>query len=158
MAATGNPNGGGPCVDDDTGVTYSGVEDAMRGKDGKIVLIPQFDMTCRTYNGDPDPVTEPNDPDPWFGCPYAPGGGNGQNIWYRMPSFAYFQLCSPTDPDCGGRHGAYLSGSSKAECDTGNGATQCLVGKFVDILSTGTVGPGAGGGTGSKALGVQLIK
>jgi len=158
MAATGNPNGGGPCVDLDTGATYSGVEDAMRGKDGKIVLIPQFDLTCRTYNGDPDPVTYPGDTSLWQGCPYPPGGGSGQNIWYRMPSFAYFQLCSPTDPDCGGRHGAYLSGDSKAECDTGNGSTQCLVGKFVDILSTGTVGPGAGGGTGSKALGVQLIK
>jgi hypothetical protein len=130
----------------------------MRGKDGKIVLIPQFDLTCRTYNGDPDPVTYPGDTSLWQGCPYPPGGGSGQNIWYRMPSFAYFQLCSATDPDCGGRDGAYLSGSSKAECDTGNGATQCHVGKFVDILSTGTVGPGAGGGTGSKALGVQLIK
>jgi len=158
MAATGNPNGGGPCTDDETGVTYSGIEDAMRGYDGKIVLIPQFDLTCRTYNGDPDPVTYPGDTSAWQGCPYPPGGGSGQNIWYRMPSFAYFQLCSPTDPDCGGREGAYLSGSHKSECDTGNGSTQCLVGKFVDILSTGTVGPGAGGGTGSKALGVQLIK
>jgi hypothetical protein len=75
-----------------------------------------------------------------------------------MPSFAYFELCSPSEAGCGGRHGAYMSGSSKAECDTGNGATQCLVGKFTDILSTGTVGPGVGAGTGSKALGVQLIK
>jgi hypothetical protein len=158
MAATGNTNGGGNCVDDDTGVNYQGVEEAMRGYNGQIVLIPQFDMTCRTSNGDPDPQTEPNDPDPWFGCPHAPGGGSGQNIWYRMPSFAYFKLCEPTDTDCGGRQGAYISGSNAAECDTGNGSTSCLVGRFVDILTTGTVGPGVGAGVGSKALGVQLIK
>ena len=158
MAATGNTNGGGNCVDDKTGVNYSGVEEAMRGYNGKIVLIPQFDMTCRTYNGDPTPETEANDTDPWFGCPYPPGGGSGQNIWYRMPSFAYFKLCDPADPDCGGRQGAYISGGNAAECDTGNGSTSCLVGRFVDILSTGTVGPGVGAGLGSKALGVQLIK
>jgi hypothetical protein len=158
MAATGNTNGGGHCTDNETGVDYGGVEEAMRGYNGKTVLIPQFDLTCRTYNGDPDPVTQANDPDPWFGCPYAPGSGDGQNIWYRMPSFAYFKLCDPSDPDCGGRQGAYISGGNAAECDTGNGSTSCLVGRFTDILSTGTVGPGAGAGTGSKALGVQLIK
>ena len=53
---------------------------------------------------------------------------------------------------------AYMSGGNAAECDTGNGATSCLVGEFIDILGTGTVGPGVGSGTGSKTLGVQLIK
>ena len=48
VAATGNTNGGGPCVDDDTGINYSGVEEAIRKYNGQIVLIPQFDMTCRT--------------------------------------------------------------------------------------------------------------
>jgi len=160
VAATGNTNGGGPCVDEDSGITYSGVEEAIRSYEGTIILIPQFDMTCRTDNNQPDPVSSQptiNNP-PNYGCPNLPGGGNGQNIWYRMPSFAYFEVCDPADPECGGRHGAYVSGNSKQECDTGNGATQCLVGKFVDILSTGTVGPGVGAGTGSKALGVQLIK
>ena len=46
----------------------------------------------------------------------------------------------------------------QAICDQGNGQTGCLVGKLVHILSTGTVGPGSGSGTGTKALGVQLIK
>lgn len=117
-------------------------------------------MTCRTQGGDPDPVsTEPDiSTAPSYGCPNPPGGGNGQNIWYRMPSFAYFELCDPAGPDCGGREGAYIQGSNAAEWDTGNGSTSCLVGKFVDILSTGTVGPGSGSGTGSKALGVQLIR
>jgi hypothetical protein len=117
-------------------------------------------MTCRTKNGDGDPVsTQPTiNNGPNYGCPNAPGGGEGQNIWYRMPSFAYFELCDPSAAGCGGREGAYIQGSNAAVCDTGNGATSCLVGKFVDILATGTVGPGTGSGTGSKALGVQLIK
>ena len=56
-------------------------------------------------------------------------------------------------------HGAYISGNNRPVCDTGNGATRCLVGKFVNIVGTGTVGPGVGGGGGtSKAVGVQLIK
>ena len=160
VAATGNTNGGGNCTDDETGLVYKGVEEAMRKYEGRIVLIPQFDQTCRTKNGDPNPDNSlpAINEDPNYGCPNDIGGGDGQNIWYRMPSFAYFELCSPSDPDCGGRHGAYIQGSNAAECDTGNGGTSCLVGKFVDILSTGTVGPGVGSGTGSKALGVQLIR
>jgi hypothetical protein len=136
------------------------IEDAIRTYDGTVVLIPQFDTTCRTKNSDPDPnnsqpavVTPPD-----YGCPNPAGGGNGQNLWYHMPSFAYFELCDPASAGCGGRYGAYINGNNKAECDTGNGATSCLVGKFVDILATGTVGQGSGSGTGSKTLGVQLIK
>ncbi len=161
VAQTGNTNGGGNCADIQTGINYTGVEEAVRKYDGQIVLIPQFDNTCRTSNSDPDPdssqptiFTEPN-----YGCPNPPGGGNGQNIWYKMPSFAYLELCAPSQTGCGGRHGAYIQGNDSAVCDTGNGATSCLVGRFVDILSTGTVGAGGpGGGTGSMALGVQLIK
>ena len=160
MAATGNTNGGGTCTDADSGVDYTGVEEAMRKYNGDTVLIPQFDMTCRTYNGDPDPDSSLSaiNTSPFYGCPHLPGGGDGQNIWYRMPSFAYFELCHPDDPACGGRQGAYISGSNAAECDTGNGATSCLVGKFTNILSTGTVGPGVGAGAGSKSIGIQLIR
>jgi hypothetical protein len=160
VAATGNTNGGGNCADDETGVNYTGVEEAMRKYDGQIVLIPQFDMTCRTGNTEPDPNSaQPAiNTGPFYGCPNLPGGGNGQNVWYRMPSFAYFELCSPDDPACGGRHGAYISGGNASECNTGNGATSCLVGKFTDIVTTGTVGPGIGAGTNMKALGVQLIR
>jgi hypothetical protein len=161
VAQTGNTNGGGSCDDAVTGVTYlNGVEGAVRKYDGQAVLIPQFDMTCLTGAGDPDPnSTQPAiNTAPNFGCPNPPGGGSGQNIWYRMPSFAYFKLCDPSMDGCGGRYGAYISGGNQAECDTGNGADSCLVGEFMDILGTGTVGPGVGSGTGSKALGVQLIK
>ncbi len=161
VAATGNTNGGGSCTDVVTGITYSGgVEGALRKYNGQVVLIPQFDMTCRAKNNDPDPIsTKPTiETSPYYGCPNLPGGGNGQNIWYRMPSFAYFQLCDPAMAGCAGRQGAYIKGNDSAVCNTGNGSTSCLVGKFIDILSTGTVGPGSGSGTGSKALGVQLIK
>ena len=153
VTSTGNVNGGG-------GSCSMSVEDAVRTYDGQVVLIPQFDLTCRTKNGDPDPsssqpaiITPPN-----YGCPNAVGGGSGQNLWYRMPSFAFFELCSPTTDGCGSLAGAYIQGNNNAICNTGNGATSCLVGKFVDILATGTVGAGVGSGTGNKALGVQLIK
>lgn len=85
-----------------------------------------------------------------------------QNQWYRRPSFAHFQLCISADPACtavGASFGAYVNGNSSAVCDTGNGATACLVDKFVSIESSGTIGAGFGGRTGnSKAIGVQLIK
>jgi len=160
VPATGNTNGGGKCVDEDTGISYTGVEDAIRKYNGQIVLIPQFDLTCRTKNGDPDPdSTKPAiETSPNYGCPNDPGGGNGQNLWYRMPSFAYFRLCDPALDGCGGRQGAYIQGNDSAVCDTGNGATSCLVGTFTDVMGSGTVGPGSGSGTGSKALGVQLIR
>ena len=136
------------------------IEDALRTYDGKVVLIPQFDMTCRSANNGPNPdSSQPAiNTSPYYGCPNLPGGGNGQNLWYRMPSFAYFELCGPSMAGCTGRHGAYVNGNNTAECSSGNGATSCLVGRFVDVLGAGTVGSGTGGGTGSKTLGIQLIK
>jgi hypothetical protein len=56
-------------------------------------------------------------------------------------------------------HGAYVNGNNRPLCDTGSGATSCLVGRFVEIIGSGTVGPGVGGGVaGNKAIGVQLIR
>ena len=81
-----------------------------------------------------------------YGC--GDIGGNGQNQWYRIPQFAAFLL----------EH-AYINGSDKAHCDTGNGATSCFIGRFVNFITTGTVGPGIGGGTTDGAIiGTQLIK
>lgn len=159
VPSTGNVNGGGSCADAVTGITYSGVEGAMRKYNGQVILIPQFDLTCRVKAGDPDPdSSQPAvNSAPNYGCPYAPGGGTGQNIWYRMPSFAFFQLCDPALAGCAGRQGAYMSGGNAAECNSGGG-TSCLIGKFMDIMATGTVGAGVGSGTGNKAVGVQLIK
>jgi hypothetical protein len=151
---TGNTNGGG-------GQCGVQVEDALRSFGGQIVLIPQFDLTCDPGPGQPDPdssypaiVTGPN-----FGCPPgALGAGGGAPVWYRMPSFAFFQLCSPSTTGCNGLQAAYIGGNNAAECDTGSGATACIVGKFLHIMASGTVGAGLGSGTGSKAIGVQLIK
>ena len=146
-------------------VNSAGVQSALRTYDGQVVLVPEFDLTCG-----PGPGTDPNqalvsDATSNYGCLSATNnqiGGNGSNQWYRIPSFAHFRLCISTDADCaaaGADHGAYVNGNNRAVCDTGNGATSCLVGKFESIESTGTIGPGVGGGTGnSKAIGIQLIK
>jgi hypothetical protein len=146
-------------------VNSAGVETAIRAYDGQIVLIPQFDLTCG-----PGPNNSPsqalvNDSTQHFGCLTAATndiGGNGQNQWYRIPSLAHFQLCISTDAACmavGAPFGAYVNGNNSSVCDTGNGATSCLVGKFVSIENSGTIGAGFGGGSGnSKAIGIQLIK
>jgi hypothetical protein len=134
-----------------TGNTNSGqIEDAIRTYNGQVVMIPQFDATC---SDDPTPGTDVGD------CPPGSLGGNGSNQWYHMPSFGFFQLCDPSLSGCAGLQGAYIQGNNGAECDSGgNGSTSCLIGQFTGFATSGTVGPGTGGGTGPKAVGVQLIK
>jgi Flp pilus assembly protein TadG len=152
VAVPGNPN-------------MAAIQNAINAYDGSTVLVPEFDETCNPGpNGTPDfsQVTVPQ----YYGCPAADVGGNGNNQWYRIPSVAHFLLCSPSDPACVAAippgqpvQGAYINGNWKSVCNTGNGATSCLVGKFVSIVSTGQIGAGVGGGTGStKAVSVQLIK
>ncbi len=144
-------------------VNSAGVENALRRYDGEIVLIPQFDATCNPGpGGTPDSTQPAINTGPNYGCPTGINTGNGANQWYRLPSFAFFQFCSAADADCvavGADHGAYVNGNNRPTCDTGNGATSCLVGRFVEIIGSGTVGPGVGGGiAGNKAIGVQLIR
>jgi hypothetical protein len=116
------------------------IEDALNTYIGKIVMFPMFDLTCAA---DPDLTKVKVPPD--YGCSNI--GGNGSNQWYRLPQFGAFLL-----------ERAYINGSNP-ECDTGNGAISCLVGKFVDFVTVGTVGPGLGGGsTTGGVTGVQLIK
>jgi Putative Flp pilus-assembly TadE/G-like len=151
VTSTGNPNS-------------AGVETAIRAYDGQVVLIPQFDLTCNTGNNaaPPDSTSPAIKTAPNYGCPAGDLGGNGQNQWYRLPSFAHFQLCISTDAACvavGASFGAYTNGNNSSVCDTGNGATSCLVGRFVRIESSGTIGPGVGGGSSNtKSIGVQLIR
>jgi hypothetical protein len=151
VAATGNSNGGG-------GACSSTIEEAIRGYEGQVVLAPQFDLTCSPSHGtDPDSrapavVTAPN-----YGCPAGDLGGNGSTQWYRMPSFAFMELCGPLVAGCDGLHAAYIAGNNSAICDTGNGATSCIVARFKHVMASGTVGAGVGSGTGSKAVGIQLI-
>jgi hypothetical protein len=117
------------------------IDDALNGYAGQVVLFPIFDLTCAQ-----DPDISQTTVAPNYGC--GDVGGNGSNQWYRFPEFAAFEL----------EH-AYINGSNKAACDTGNGATSCLIGKFVDFVTSGTVGPGVGGGsTENSVRGVQLIK
>jgi hypothetical protein len=152
VTATGNSNGGG-------GACHATIEEAIRTYDGQVVLAPQFDLTCNpSHGGVPDSTSPAVITAPNYGCPAGDLGGAGTNQWYRMPSFAFLELCSPTLAGCDGLHGAYIAGNNSAICDTGNGATSCLVARFKHIMATGTVGAGVGSGTGSKAVGVQLIK
>jgi hypothetical protein len=153
VASTGNANGGG-------GACSATIEEAIRSHEGETVLAPQFDLTCAPGGSQPEPdsglpaiITAPN-----YGCPPGALGGAGANTWYRFPSFAFLELCGPSVAGCNGRHAAYLQGNNSAICDTGNGATACLIAKFKHVMGTGTVGAGVGSGTGNKAVGVQLIK
>ena len=117
------------------------IDDALNTYIGQTVLFPLFDLTCGS-----DPVFANVKVAPNYGC--SDIGGNGSNQWYRFPVFSSFIL----------EH-AWVNGVHKAECDTGNGATSCLIGVFVDFQTSGTVGPGIGGGTTDSGVrGVQLIK
>ena len=106
-------------------------ENALRRYDGEVVMVPMFDWYCVD---DPDVTQEANPP--LFGCPDDDTGG-GTTAWYHFPSFAYLQLCSSTTPGCNVEHGAYIHGAPDDECNIGgNGATSCIIGKFVEVKGT----------------------
>lgn len=121
-------------------INAKAVEDALNTYAGKVVLIPQFDGTC---DAQPSGVAVGN-------CPVGNLGGNGTNQWYHLPQFAALLLDSPK--------AAYITGSNAAQCDTGNGATSCIKGTFVNFITGGVVGPGVGSGGNTSVVGVQLIK
>lgn len=141
-------------------VDSKGVEDALNLYAGKTVLIPQFDSTCNTK-----PTGTETDPN--FGCPAGNVGGNGQNQWYHLPQFGAFQFCGGSPNVCPNVHsqtgqtytaGAYVNGSNKPQCDTGNGGTSCLVGRFVDFLTNTTITGNVGANSNTGILGVQLLE
>lgn len=126
------------------------VENALNARSGQIVLFPMFDSTCDATPSGPL-VTD---------CPTGHVGGNGSNQWYHLPQFTAFQFCGPAIPECaaaGLTQGAYISGSNPI-CDTGNGATSCLAGRFLNIITKGTVGPASGVNPGTNLIGVQLFE
>ncbi len=140
---TGNVNGGGgTCDGEGTGLGGR--------RDSRIQRTDRLHPNVRRH------VRRRAEPQPGGSCrrttaarPNELDGGNGNNLWYRFPSLAYFELCDPSIPECNGAQGAYMQGNNRDECESGgNGATSCLVGQFVDILGSGTVGSGVGGGTG----------
>jgi len=133
------------------------IEDALNERwGGEVALIPQFDATCDAAPTGPGL----ND------CPAGNLGGNGSNQYYHLPQFAAFQFCGGTPNWCDGSggapayaKGAYITGSDAATCDTGNGGTSCLAGRFVNFLGGPyTVGPGSGAATETNLIGVQLLR
>jgi Flp pilus assembly protein TadG len=140
---TGNPNSGP-------------IENALQTYDGQIVLIPQFDLTCNTQPSGPG-VTD---------CPPANVGGNGMNQWYHLAGMSSFRMCTDSGTDtafigqcaaAGFTTGAYVQGHDP-ECDTGNGATSCLAGKFVIISYEGELAASPGVNSTSSVPGIQLIR
>lgn len=148
----------------DTGNTNkSGVEDALNEVwGGKVVLIPMFDGTCDAAPTGPG----------LNNCPAGNVGGHGQQQWYHLPQFASFMFCGGTPNWCDGTYGpndnelgpsygqgAYINGTNTATCDTGNGGTSCLAGRFVQIIGGKyTVGPGGGVDSATNVIGVQLLR
>ena len=120
------------------GIDAAQLEDAINTYAGQIVLLPLFDSTCDATPANPE----------LDGCPPSHVGGTGTNQWYHIPDpgFAAFRLDYPK--------GAYTNGNNSAQCNTGNGATDCLIGTFVDYVGSGTVGPPD---PDSKFWGIQLI-
>jgi len=139
-------------------VNSKNVEDAINTYAGDPVLIPQFDLTCDAAPTGPG-VTD---------CPAGHVGGNGTNQWYHLAGMSTFQLCSNNPakgmPECdvpGPKNftkGAYINGNDSATCDTGNGATSCLAGKFVEIVYEGDVQASPGVNGASSVVGIQLIE
>ena len=147
-------------------VNSADLEAAMRRYDGRVVLVPQFDLTCSPgHNETPNSSQPPINTAPDYGCPTGDLYGQGATQWYRIPAFTHFRLCTSTSSACmaiGAEHGVYLSGSNGI-CNLagGNGATACLIGTFESIIRTGAIGATPSGGwstTNSKAVGIQIIK
>ena len=136
------------------------IQNALEQFDGQAVLIPQFDLTCNTKPSGPG-VTD---------CPIENVGGNGMKQWYHLAGMSSFQLCTDTVGmggasasfvqdcvDAGFDTGSYVQGAS-AECDTGNGATACLAGKFIVIVYEGEVAASPGVNSASSVPGIQIIR
>ena len=93
-------------------------------------------------------------------CPPGALGGNGPDQWTHIAAMTTFELCGPTIPECvsaGYDHGAYIQGSNGSVCATGNGATDCLVGRFVKTSYNGEVTAAPGPDPNNQTLGIQLI-
>ena len=109
--------------------TQSGNVNSVEGEindkyQGKLMLVPMFDATCRDVpsTGLPADCTDP---------------GNGNNLYYHIPRFADFLLDE-----------AYIQGNDNPDCNSapgtpfigGNGGTSCFKGWFVRYIMQGRVG------------------
>jgi len=118
-------------------VNSQAIEDAINSYAGEAGLILTFDSTCDVQ---PAGVNMGD-------CPAGNVGGNGSNQYYHVPALSALRLDFPK--------AAYINGSNP-QCDTGNGATSCIMGTFVNFVTQGVVA--AGGTTITGAVGVQLIR
>lgn len=118
-------------------VNSQAIEDALNSYAGQAGLILTFDSTCDVMPAGIDKGD----------CPPGNVGGNGSNQYYHVPALSALRLDFPK--------AAYISGSNP-QCDTGNGATSCIMGTFVNFVTQGVVA--AGGTTITGAVGVQLIR
>jgi len=138
ITSTGNPNS-------------ASVETELRKYNGEAVMIPQFDITCNTTPSGPGVD----------GCPPANVGGTGTQQWYHLAGMSTVRLCGPTVPGCsaaGFSHGVYINGNNQNPCDTGNGATACIAGKFEILSVEGEVSSNPPPNMGTANVGVQLIR
>jgi Flp pilus assembly protein TadG len=138
VTQTGNPNS-------------KPIQDALRTHDGEPVRFPEFDATC-----DAQPTGTSVS-----GCPNGHLGGNGSQQWYHLAGMSTFLFCIGGDAQCdaaGFAHGAYVNGNNKAVCDTGNGSTSCLAGRFTAYSDKGSVEAAPGTGQSKAEVGVQLIR
>ena len=130
------------------------LEAALNSHIGDTVLLPLFDYMCRL---DPDPA-QVNIP-AQYGCgdpdlSYPGQLNNGVNPnWYRVKLVGAFVL----------EH-AYVNGNNTDEClspgnvqDPDFKTKECLIGEFVDFITTGDIGV-SGGTESTGAVGIQLIK
>ncbi len=100
------------------------VEGNVNAYQGSVILIPMFDATCRDVpsTGLPADCTDP---------------GNGNNLYYHIPRFAYFLLDE-----------AFIQGNNNPACNSapgqpligGNGGTSCIKGWFLRYVMQGRVG------------------
>jgi hypothetical protein len=100
----------------------------------KPALMLTFDSTC-----DVEPATGDK-----ASCPDDHVGGTGSNQWYHVPALSALVILE-----------VHVNGTSH-ECDTGNGATSCIIGYFDNFVTQGVVA--AGGTTVTGAVGIQLIR
>jgi Flp pilus assembly protein TadG len=138
------------------------LENAINRYKGQAVLIPMFEHTCGS-----DPVP-PYDVvgDGTAGCLTNLDNGNGTKMWYYLKDIKSLLLCGPGIDLCDAVsppfvQGAYINGNNPV-CDTGNGATGCLVGIFsAGYVSPGSIDanfPGGGGPSDNAGISVQLIR
>jgi len=118
-------------------VNSQAIEDAINSYAGQSGLILTFDSTCDVQPAGVD----------MGDCPPDHVGGTGSNQYYHVPALSALRLDFPK--------AAYINGTNP-ECDTGNGATSCIMGTFVNFVTQGVVA--AGGTTITGAVGVQLIR